>query len=108
MRAREARRCEVPALKTHCAECGAEFRSTGEMREVGSGTGVYVHSHECEGFSLSPGITAPLAVLGAVVVFLGGLWLFAQVSWFYWVGLVAAIVGCVLAARVIVWAGHGR
>ncbi len=46
-------------------------------------------------------MSASLALLGAALVFLGGLWLFAMIGPWWPVALVVAVVGCVLSARVI-------
>lgn len=103
MAAREALPAEAVAPEARCEECGRPFVSTFEMLEVGEG--VYVHTHECEGFALRAGVTAPLIViLGALGVaggFMGGLWLFARIGWLWPVALGVAVLACWCAVLVV-------
>ena len=93
----------LPPLAIRCEECGRHFEDTREMLEVGEG--VYVHTHECEGFPLDAGVAAPLAavfaVLGAPCGFLAGLWIFARVGWLWPVALLIAVAACWLAVLAI-------
>jgi hypothetical protein len=66
-------------------------------REVAPSSG----DHE----SALSGSTAALALLGAALGFLGGLWLFAQAGWLWMLGLPVAVVGCWLCVLVIARAG---
>lgn len=111
---REARRSRTPSvparppLRVHCARCGGEFETTLEMRELSEASDTYVHACGCGGYGPGWGVTAPLALVGAVLVFLGGLWLFAQAPWFYPIALVAGVAGCWLCVLVIARAGEDR
>ena len=93
----------MPPLAIRCEECGRQFEDTREMLEVGEGA--YVHTHECEGFSLGPTIGAPLVAVSAASAgaggFLAGLWIFARVGWLWPVALAVAVAGCWLAVLAI-------
>ncbi len=92
-----AARTQPPALETVCQECGEPFEDTRSMRPFS--TDMWVHSHECEGFSLEPGITAPLIVfLSALVGFFGGILLLEALGWLRDAAVVLACIVCVALA----------
>lgn len=87
---------EAPALVTRCEACGREFTNTLEMLEVGED--VYVHSHECEGFTTEATVGAPLVFVSALVGFFGGILLFEALGALWFVAVTVACASCVALA----------